>query len=63
MAITEDRVEDMLRNIVFTDSVHRDAVRDMLRSDNCELSMDELELVAGGISFPEFHLIDNIFDE
>ncbi|MBR2707255.1 MAG: hypothetical protein IKE74_08490 [Mogibacterium sp.] len=63
MAITENKIEDMLRNTVFTDSTHKEAVRKKLSSGIVELSKDELELVAGGAGVQdEFRLIDDSLD-
>ena len=53
----------MLRNAAFTDSAHKDAVRKKLRSESREITMDELEMVAGGVTHPVFQLLDNSFDE
>ena len=64
MAITENKIEDMLRNTVFTDSNHKEAVRKKLSSGIVELSRDELELVTGGAGVQdEFRLIDESLDE
>ena len=63
MAITENKIEDMLRNTVFTDSAHKEAVRKKISSGIVELSKDELELVAGGAGLrDEFRLIDDSLD-
>lgn len=60
MDITENRIEDMLRNTVFTDSAHKEAVRRKLHSGIVELDKDELAMVAGGVDGPlDFHLIDD----
>ena len=63
MAITENRIEDMLMNTMFTDSAHKDAVRRRLHSGVMELSTDELDMVTGGAGMPEFRLMDDSFDE
>ena len=62
MAITENKVEDMLMNTMFTDSGHKAAVRKRLQSGIMELSKDELDMVTGGAGLNEFHLIDDSFD-
>ena len=62
MAITENRIEDMLMNTSFADGAHKDAVRKRLHSSVMELSTDELEMVTGGAGLPEFHLMDDSFD-
>ena len=56
MAITEERVENLLRNAVFTNSRHKEALRSRLVSEVRELSDEELEMVAGGVFVPESHL-------
>ena len=62
MAITENRIEDMLRNTVFTDSAHKEAVRKKMHSGIMELGKDELDMVTGGAGVPEFKLLDESFD-
>lgn len=62
MAITENKVEDMLMNTMFTDSAHKAAVRKRLQSGVVELGKDELEMVTGGAGLPEFCLVDDSFD-
>ncbi len=61
MDITERKVEDLLMNTVFTDSAHKDAVRDRLKSEKFELTADDLEGIAGGAGYTEFHLINDSF--
>ncbi len=59
MAITEKKIEEMLRNTVFTDSAHKEAVRKKLHEGIVELDKDELAMVAGGVDFiGDFRLID-----
>ena len=63
MDITENRIEDMLRNTVFTNNAHKEALRKKIRSGIVELGEDELEMVAGGVEMPgDFHLIDESCD-
>lgn len=60
MAITENRIEEMLRNTVFTDSAHKEAVRKKLHSGVVELGTEELAMVAGGVDVTgDFHLIND----
>ena len=64
MAITENKIEEMLRNTVFTNSEHKEAVRKRLHSGIVELGKDELAMVAGGVDVrDDFNLFDNIFDD
>ena len=63
MIITENKIEDMLRNTVFTNNAHKEAVRKKIHSGIVELGEDELEMVAGGVDVPgDFHLIDDSKD-
>ena len=63
MIITENKIEDMLRNTVFTNNAHKEAVRKKIHAGIVELGEDELEMVAGGVDVPgDFHLIDDSKD-
>ena len=53
MAITEERIEDLLRSTVFTNSKHKESLRSRLGSEVRELSDAELEMVAGGVFVPQ----------
>lgn len=56
--VTEEKISDMLKNSVFTNDEHREALKKRLRSMPGELSIDELEKVAGGVTVTEFELMD-----
>ena len=56
--VTEEKIGEMLENVVFTDSRHREALKNRLSSMPGELSMDELEKVAGGQTLTGFELLD-----
>lgn len=60
MAITEKKIEDMLSKVMFTDSAHKEALRQRLYSETAELGSDELDMVAGGIMICSF---SNMTDE
>lgn len=53
-------IGEMLENVVFTDSRHREDLKNRLSSMPAELSVDELEKVAGGRTLPESGFQDAI---
>ena len=53
MSKASDRdVEAMLRDANFSNLVHKEALRQRLFSDGAELELDDLALVAGGLTEP-----------
>ena len=58
--VTEEKIGEMLENVVFTDSEHRKALKNRLSSMPGELSLNELEKVAGGQTMTDFELLDGI---
>ena len=57
--LTEERIEGILRNSDFTNDRHKEALWDQLRSMPGELSVDDLEKVAGGVTVTaDFELMD-----
>ena len=56
--VTEEKIGEMLENVVFTNSAHREALRNRLSSMPGELSMDELEKVAGGQTYSDFEPLE-----
>lgn len=53
----EDRIESMLRRSAFSSSEQKAELRDILRSNPCELTEEELENVAGGVYVGDFALL------
>ena len=50
---TSDRdVETLLHSAAFSNPVHKDALRQRLFGDGAELELDDLALVAGGLTEP-----------
>lgn len=45
-------VEALLRNAAFSNPVHKDALRQRLFGDGAALDLDDLALVAGGLTEP-----------
>ena len=64
MTITEERIEKMLRDVVFTNSAHKADLRNRLGSEVSELSDEDLGMVAGGVYVPEtFVLLDDALED
>lgn len=59
MSITEDRIDEMLRNSMFSNRSHQEQLKQMLRASPGELTEDELENVAGGVYAGDFSLLDD----
>ena len=54
----EEKIDVMLRNSFFTNDEHRKALKDRLSTATGELSLDELEKVAGGTDCSRFELLE-----
>jgi len=49
---TDRDVEALLRSTAFSNPVHKDALRQRLFGDEAELDLDDLAMVAGGLTEP-----------